>query len=93
MSALLSEALPGTGWWLGMLAEGWYHCCEDLTAANGVAIATKEHLYNLVGWWLDNDVRSSAFLMSSAIPGGRRARKWWQKGNFGQSLGKLGCAF
>lgn len=34
MSALLSEACPGTGWWPHMLAEGGCHHCQELTGAH-----------------------------------------------------------
>lgn len=35
MSALLSEASPGTGWWPHMLAEGRCHHCQELTWRGG----------------------------------------------------------
>ena len=77
-------------WCLGTLAVSWCLHCWDLTTANGVTVVREEQLCNFQEWWLGNGTGRSVFLTNSVIPGGRRARGRWQKGQFRWKSGKVG---
>lgn len=79
MSALLSEASPGNGWWPHMLAKGGCHHCQELMVSPG-EVAGQRHQ------------KQCLFNQLSHLRG-RRAKQEWQKGQFGWSSGKMTQGF